>query len=70
MKRILIFFLTVYHIFISPLVHALVGGGSGCRYSPTCSVYTKQVIEEKGVIKGVPLALKRILSCQPFAKIV
>lgn len=35
-----------------------------CKYSPTCSEYTKQSIEEYGLIKGLILGGKRILSCR------
>lgn len=43
-------------------------GGGGCRYSPTCSEYAVEVIEKYGIIRGVPLAAKRVLSCNSFFK--
>ena len=39
-------------------------GGGGCKYSPTCSEYTVDVIEKYGIIKGVPMAVRRIMSCK------
>ncbi len=39
-----------------------------CRHSPTCSVYAKKVIEERGVLIGMPMAFWRLLLCNPFAK--
>ncbi len=39
-----------------------------CRHSPTCSVYAKRVITERGVVIGLPMSLWRILLCNPFAK--
>lgn len=38
-----------------------------CKYSPTCSEYAYQSIKQYGVIKGVLLAIKRVLRCNPFA---
>lgn len=37
-----------------------------CRYTPTCSEYTRVAIERFGVIKGGWMGLKRILRCNPF----
>ncbi|MFV0470888.1 MAG: membrane protein insertion efficiency factor YidD [Paludibacteraceae bacterium] len=37
-----------------------------CRYTPTCSDYFIQAVKKHGVIKGVYLATKRILSCNPW----
>lgn len=37
-----------------------------CRFTPTCSEYTKQAIEKYGLIKGCWLGLKRIVKCHPF----
>lgn len=38
----------------------------GCRYYPSCSVYTYTAIERYGIIKGAYLGSKRILCCTPF----
>lgn len=39
---------------------------SYCRYTPTCSQYAKEAIQEYGSIKGSYMAIKRILRCNPF----
>lgn len=39
-----------------------------CRFYPTCSNYTKEVIESYGLFKGGVLSLKRIIRCNPFTK--
>lgn len=62
LKKILIFPIKIYQLTISPLL------GSRCRYTPTCSHYTVEAIEEWGVIKGGYLGIKRILSCHPWGK--
>jgi len=37
-----------------------------CRFYPTCSHYGYQVIYKHGVLKGIPLAIWRVLRCNPF----
>lgn len=37
-----------------------------CRFTPTCSEYTKQALEKYGILKGLWLGLKRISKCHPF----
>ncbi|MDD2689129.1 MAG: membrane protein insertion efficiency factor YidD [Candidatus Omnitrophica bacterium] len=38
-----------------------------CRFSPTCSEYTKQAILKYGFFKGGGKAVKRLLLCHPFS---
>lgn len=49
-----------YQLFISPLTPPM------CRYTPTCSEYTRQAIVKYGAIKGSWLGARRILRCHPF----
>lgn len=39
-----------------------------CVFYPTCSEYTKQVIDKYGAAKGIYLGMKRILRCHPWQK--
>jgi putative membrane protein insertion efficiency factor len=39
-----------------------------CRFYPTCSNYAIEAIETHGTLKGMVLAIYRILRCQPFCK--
>ncbi|WP_366934825.1 membrane protein insertion efficiency factor YidD [Thermodesulfovibrio sp.] len=59
MSNFLIFIIKVYRRFISPLMPP------ACRFYPTCSVYAEEAIKKYG-IKGIYLAIKRILKCHPF----
>jgi hypothetical protein len=38
-----------------------------CRYTPTCSEYAMEAIERYGLGRGTYLAVRRVLSCNPFA---
>ena len=57
---ILIKFIKVYKFFISPLL------GHSCRYLPTCSEYSIEALKEFGLVKGIFMSIKRILSCHPI----
>ena len=37
-----------------------------CRYVPTCSQYAIEAITKYGPLKGLWLAVKRILRCHPW----
>ncbi|HOC08965.1 MAG: membrane protein insertion efficiency factor YidD [Clostridiales bacterium] len=60
MKNILIFIINIYRRFISPIKTGK------CRFYPTCSEYAVQSIERYGAVKGMLMAIKRVLKCHPF----
>lgn len=62
MKRILIFFITLYRKYVSPLKPPC------CRFTPTCSAYAIEALQKRGVIVGSLLAVWRILRCNPFSR--
>ena len=37
-----------------------------CRFTPTCSEYAREAIKKYGPFKGMWLAVKRILRCNPW----
>lgn len=39
-----------------------------CKYYPTCSDYTKQVIKKRGILIGIPKSVWRVLRCNPWSK--
>lgn len=45
----------------------LVVSDKTCRYSPSCSEYTKQAVEKYGILKGGYKGLLRILRCHPWS---
>lgn len=59
--------ITLYQIFVSPILKNLLGINAMCRFEETCSAYSKRMIKEKGIIKGVALGFARFLKCQPFS---
>ncbi|MGH8022712.1 MAG: membrane protein insertion efficiency factor YidD [Limisphaerales bacterium] len=63
---ILLFCIQVYRRLISPAQVFLFGGGSGCRFTPSCSQYAAEAIRRHGALAGGALALKRICRCHPL----
>ena len=62
MKRILILIIKGYQKFISPLFPPT------CRFYPTCSQYAIMAVEKYGLIKGLFMAVWRVLRCNPMNK--
>lgn len=61
-KRSLIFFLRLYKVCFSAFFP------KACRFLPTCSEYSIESITKYGILKGLKLSIKRILSCHPFGR--
>ena len=61
MKRLLIGVIRVYQRAISPFKRT-----PTCRFAPTCSQYTAEAIQSRGVVVGMAKGLWRILRCNPF----
>lgn len=62
MKNILIFFIKMYKVYISPYK------GSKCPYTPCCSDYGIEAISKHGAARGILLTVWRILRCNPFSQ--
>lgn len=59
--RVVVFLLSLYKAFFSPLLP------SSCKFYPTCSVYAMEAVQRHGVVRGLSLALRRLLRCRPFS---
>jgi putative membrane protein insertion efficiency factor len=60
LTKIIIGLIHLYRYFLSPL------NISSCRFVPSCSAYALEAVERFGPLKGIFLALWRILRCHPF----
>ncbi|MCD8082916.1 MAG: membrane protein insertion efficiency factor YidD [Clostridiales bacterium] len=63
MSRFLIRLIRGYQIYLSPLKRY-----PHCKYTPTCSQYAIEALQKYGVVKGLWLATKRIIRCNPWAE--
>ena len=62
MKTVLIWLITLYRKYISPIKPAC------CRFTPTCSAYAIEALRKRGLIVGSLLTIYRILRCNPFSR--
>jgi putative membrane protein insertion efficiency factor len=60
MSKILTQLIRTYQYFISPLL------GPRCRFTPSCSTYALEAIEEHGALRGFWHGLKRLSRCHPW----
>jgi putative membrane protein insertion efficiency factor len=66
MTRILLATIGFYQRWLSPALHSMSPGG--CKYLPTCSQYAATAIAVHGPVRGVWMAMGRVLRCHPFAR--
>ena len=59
-RKIFIAPIRFYRYFISPLFPP------SCRFTPTCSQYAIESIENFGIFKGSYLAIVRLSKCHPW----
>jgi putative membrane protein insertion efficiency factor len=60
-QLILIGFIHIYRMFISPLL------GERCRFYPSCSSYMKQAIQKYGPFRGIYVGFHRLIRCHPYS---
>jgi hypothetical protein len=69
MKFILSFLIRIYQYLFSPYSGAFRNFyffQSQCKFEESCSNFALRVIQEKGAINGVKLAVQRISQCHPW----
>lgn len=59
-KYLILKLIRFYQVAISPLM------APRCRYYPSCSAYARQAVLWHGTVRGLPLVIRRILSCHPW----
>jgi putative membrane protein insertion efficiency factor len=60
MQTLLVLLIRVYQRLVSPLI------GPRCRFYPSCSQYAAEAIQKHGAIRGIALALARLMRCHPW----
>jgi putative membrane protein insertion efficiency factor len=65
-RWILCLFIQLYRLTLSPMLAVLFGPDNGCRFTPTCSRYAMEAIQEHGALAGSLMVAKRICRCHPF----
>lgn len=60
MKSLAVSAIRAYQVIVSPLLPP------SCRFTPSCSEYTRQAIEKHGLARGAWFGLRRVARCHPF----
>jgi uncharacterized protein len=60
--RLLVLLIRGYQAVVSPLF------GQRCKYYPSCSEYAAQAIARFGILRGLVLAVWRLLRCNPWSR--
>jgi putative membrane protein insertion efficiency factor len=61
-RALLIAPIRVYQRVVSPVL------APRCRYHPSCSEYAVQAVRRHGVLRGIVLAIWRLLRCNPWSR--
>ena len=57
---VLVLLIRAYRLMLSPLL------GRHCRFHPSCSAYALEALRRYGLLRGLPLALRRVANCHPW----
>jgi uncharacterized protein len=60
LQKTLVGVVQAYRWFLSPWL------GSACRFSPTCSAYALEALQQHGAGHGSYLAARRLVRCHPW----
>jgi uncharacterized protein len=60
LKTAVLALISFYRATLSPAIP------SSCRFYPTCSAYAYDAVSQWGIWRGIGLAVRRVLRCQPF----
>ena len=66
MKKLLIKLIEFYQLYLSldKGLLAYFAPGGACKYTISCSEYTKQAVLEYGILTGLNLGMRRFISCR------
>jgi putative membrane protein insertion efficiency factor len=62
MRKFVILLIRIYKSLISGILPF-----NHCRFYPSCSDYSIEALEKKGLIKGIWFTAKRLVKCHPFS---
>jgi len=62
LRRLVVAPIRAYQRLFSPAL------GQRCRYYPSCSSYAVQAVQNYGILRGLVLAVWRVLRCNPLSR--
>lgn len=60
MQHLLVGLIRGYQLLLSPFL------GNQCRFTPTCSQFAREAVEQHGALKGSWMAMRRVARCHPW----
>ena len=60
MQHLLVGLIRCYQLLLSPFL------GNQCRFTPTCSQFAREAVEQHGALKGSWMAMRRVARCHPW----
>ena len=63
LKSLVILIIRLYQLLLSPIL-----SGNCCRFNPSCSNYALEALKRFGFLKGMLMAVKRLLCCGTWYK--
>jgi len=60
LRTLIVATIVVYQRLVSPFL------GPNCRFYPSCSQYAKEAVLKHGPLRGVSLAVRRLVRCHPW----
>lgn len=61
-RAVLVALVKGYRLLLSPWL------GSSCRFTPSCSAYSLEALEQHGAAGGTYLTLARLVRCHPWCE--
>ncbi len=61
LRMVVVISIRGYQWLVSPVL------GERCRYYPSCSAYALQAVQRFGILRGLVLAVWRLLRCNPWS---
>jgi len=61
-QRLLILLVKGYRLFLSAWI------GNVCRFTPSCSAYSLQALQDHGAVAGSYLTVRRLARCHPWCQ--
>ena len=66
LRRFFLFLIAIYRRILSPILHAMMGPGAGCRFIPTCSQYAEEALKTLPLPRALWLIARRLSRCHPW----
>ncbi len=69
LAKLVIWLLLLYQKTISPdhgFIVRMIKSSWGCRFYPSCSVYSIEALQKYNFLKGIFLSFKRLIRCHPW----